>query len=176
MIFVQTGLWFSHNSEFRFQNNISMKTSLLFIFTILSSLSVNAQKLEFKVFYDEDLLLVKYKGDVADGKGEAYDAEIKKRKIYEGDWKNNQFEGKGKIWNYSALVYDGDLKSGKPSGFGKWYYREKDGRDYYEGEWKNGKKNGKGKLQNDKGFATADCNYYIGDWVDDEKHGKGKQL
>lgn len=60
-----------------------MKNTLL-IFSFLSAFFINAQKLEFRVLYDKDSLLVKYKGDVVDGKangnGEAYDAGDKKRR------------------------------------------------------------------------------------------------
>lgn len=102
--------------------------------------------------------------------------ELKNGNFYEGDFKNDQFEGKGKFV-YSTqdrlkrVSYEGDFKSGKKHGlgmftwrtgvtyegeyfederigFGIMYFADNDplGRAQYEGDWVKGKIQGLGTL------------------------------
>ena len=84
--------------------------------------------------------------------------------IYEGFWKNDTFNGKGRfIWD-TGEYYIGDWKDGKRHGYGDDYYTS-GGR--YEGEWKDGNKHGKGV------DYFADGNRYEGEYRDGKKNGQG---
>lgn len=41
-----------------------------------------------------------------------------KKKIYEGQWKNDQMEGEGRFDFMNGKVYKGSFKQGKLEGFG----------------------------------------------------------
>ena len=90
--------------------------------------------------------------------------------IYEGDFAEGKLSGKGRytVNSDQYLYYEGDLKDNDFNGFGKYYYGQKNNKDYYEGEWKDGKWNGKGKLVYRKGSI------YEGDFVEGKLSGKGR--
>jgi len=85
--------------------------------------------------------------------------------FYEGDWKSDTMEGKGKLLFKSGDAYEGDFKNGKMDGKG--VYRYKDGRRY-EGDYVKGLKQGNGI------FFWKDGSYN-GDWKYDKRKGKGVQ-
>lgn len=64
-------------------------------------------------------------------------------KRYEGEWKQDKMEGKGKFTWKDKRSYEGHYKDGKKSGHGVmiWPSGVK-----YVGEWQNGQQNGQGKL------------------------------
>lgn len=107
--------------------------------------------------------------------------------IYEGFFKANHMQGRGRLFNVEGFCYEGDFIESKASGFGKFVSLEKvtyigywknekqhgageevypDGSKY-EGMFENGKKHGKGK------FSCHDGQYYEGDFNMNDIHGKG---
>ena len=116
---------------------------------------------------------------------------------YLGEWKGNQWEGKGTLEKSDGERYVGEWKEGQRHGTGTLWRRQKDGslKKIYSGAWQGGLKSGRG-LQN---FEAADgkttdvyvgewhmgqragvgiCNYadggvYEGEWLHDKRHGFG---
>jgi len=108
--------------------------------------------------------------------------------IYEGEWKDGCYNGKGKYSAVSGWQYVGGWKDNLKHGIGT--YTRKSG-NVYEGEWKNGKRHGKGKytrvnesifegeykddIRCGQGKITrTDGSSYEGGWKDDNMHGQGK--
>ena len=108
--------------------------------------------------------------------------------IYEGEIKNSEFNGKGKLISNNGDIYDGDFENGEKTGFGKIIFSDgtiyegnlekgefngkghmiwKNGYDY-NGEFKGPTLNGKGKL------SFEDGDIYEGDFENNLFHGKGK--
>jgi hypothetical protein len=56
--------------------------------------------------------------------------------IYEGEWLNGEFHGKGKFTWANGTEYIGDYNQGKKHGFGRFTYPS---RKVYEGNWVDGK-------------------------------------
>ena len=86
--------------------------------------------------------------------------------IYEGEYKNDQKNGNGKM--YFKLLhdsYEGNFVNNNINGNG--IYKWKNG-DCYEGNFENGKMNGKGK------YSWPDGGFYEGDYVNNIKEGNGK--
>ena len=70
---------------------------------------------------------------------------LKEGHKYEGEFRNNQINGKGIFkWN-NGDIYEGMMENGKMNGYG--IYKYSDGV-IFEGEYKNGIKEGKGKIIN----------------------------
>ena len=90
-----------------------------------------------------------------------------KRKKYEGDFKNNLRDGKGKIYWNDGERYEGDWKNDKWEGKGIYYWN--DGRKY-DGDWNNNKKEGKGI------FYWNDGDRDMGDYSNDQPIGKHARL
>ncbi len=94
--------------------------------------------------------------------------------IYDGDFKNGEFEGYGVLYYFKEHYYadlNFDLKKFLTSPFkGNSDVETKDIKlgPIYRGYWKKGKRHGEGKMIWSDGAA------YEGDWVDDKRHGKGK--
>ena len=96
--------------------------------------------------------------------------------VYEGEWKDGNYHGQGKMtWSYlllrlfgieSDVVYEGEWKDSKMHGQGK--YTSAAHGTVYEGEWKNDNMHGQGK----KTWYNGDV--YEGEWKDDNRHGQGK--
>jgi hypothetical protein len=84
--------------------------------------------------------------------------------VYEGDWKDNKRDGKGKMTFANGDVYEGDWKDNKRDGKGKETFAN---GNVYEGDWKDDKRNGKGKE------TWANDYVYEGDWKDHHIHGYG---
>ncbi|MDC1159077.1 caspase family protein [Pelagibacteraceae bacterium] len=109
------------------------------------------------------------------------------RGSYEGEWKDGNLDGKGKLIEAWGDIYQGDFKDNKANGVGT--YIMEDGNSY-EGEWKNDLYEGKGifiykngdkiegnfkkHLTNGKAILTyANGSVYKGEFKDDLYHGKG---
>ena len=66
--------------------------------------------------------------------------------IYDGEYKNNERNGKGKEYSNGQLIYDGEYKNNERNGKGKEYNNE--GDLYFEGQYCYGKR-GKGIYYNE---------------------------
>lgn len=86
---------------------------------------------------------------------------------YEGNFKNDMFEGRG-IYRYtSGNEYDGMFKRGTKEGKGEFRVKQKNGFDVYVGTFKKGLKEGKFTVN----YANGDV--FTGTYVKDRKsHGK----
>lgn len=89
---------------------------------------------------------------------------------YSGYFKNNYFEGKGILTNYSSgeedkyfvKYYDGDFINGTKSGFGKEiYYND----EYYVGEFEQNLRHGNGTLYNSNGVIKIESHWHKGSSV-----------
>ncbi|RDD47087.1 Phosphatidylinositol 4-phosphate 5-kinase 8 [Trichoplax sp. H2] len=106
--------------------------------------------------------------------------------VYNGEWKNSKWSGRGKLLRKSGDHYSGDFVDNTISGFGEMNYCN--GSKYtgewknnlfhgqgtfetaeysYEGSWHIGQKQGKGKIR----YSNGEC--YDGDWKCDKKWGHG---
>lgn len=83
---------------------------------------------------------------------------------YSGHFKDNQFDGKGTYTYINGNVFNGQWKEGKRKGFGVFTFSPKNKNSYsrYEGEWMNNRKNGFGKT-----FDSAEKIVRQGQWKDD---------
>jgi len=81
-----------------------------------------------------------------------------------GDLIEGKYQGYGKLYKNSKLLYDGNFKDGYYELNGILYVNE---NTKYEGIFKKGKYNGNGKLFKDKYL------YYEGAFLDGKMHGKG---
>ena len=111
---------------------------------------------------------------------------------YLGEWKDNQWEGKGTLEKTNGTRYVGEWKGGLRHGTGTLWQRHEDGslRKIYAGQWLNDKQHGRGTLnykskdvyvgefqrgvRSGVGICTyADGGVYEGEWTDDKRHGFG---
>ena len=92
-----------------------------------------------------------YNGEIKNNLFEGYGIfHWKEGKEYKGLWKGGKMCGYG-IMKYSdGTRYEGNFENGKREGFGKYIFNQ---NKYYEGEWKKGKQDGKGLFYN-KGKGT----------------------
>ena len=84
--------------------------------------------------------------------------------FYDGEIKNNKFEGYGKFRWKEGRIYFGFWKNGKMHGKGTMNYI--DGAKY-EGEFKDGKRHGKGN------YIWNKNKYYKGNWIEGKQEGDG---
>lgn len=84
--------------------------------------------------------------------------------VYEGNWKNGLWDGRGTVSFPDGDSYRGDFREHQFSGYGKYIYS--DGA-VYEGNWKNGMFNGAGTM------VYSDGSIYAGEWTNDRKNGVG---
>lgn len=87
--------------------------------------------------------------------------------FYDGDWKKNERDGKGKCTFSNRDIYDGDWKDDKIEGVGIMSYSN---GDVYSGDWLHGVREGKGVMT----YAAGHVYRYEGDWVDGEPNGIGE--
>ena len=106
--------------------------------------------------------------------------------IYEGEFKNNEFDGKGKRYLDNGKFYEGEFINGKYHGKGKLFFEN---GNFYEGEFINGKSHGKGIIKNKNNETVYEGEFkygnfengtlyftngkYIGQFIDN-KRSKGK--
>ncbi len=86
---------------------------------------------------------------------------------YDGDWANGERTGKGTFIWASGARYVGDFVNGECMGKGKYTWPS---GDVYEGDYVDGKRTGKGK------YTWASGAYYEGDFIEGKRTGKGKQV
>ncbi len=107
-----------------------------------------------------------FEGNFINGIKSGFGKEESDEFTYEGEYKNDQKNGNGKIY-FKLLheTYEGNFDENNINGNGiyKWENGEK-----YEGTFENGKMNGKGK------YSWPDGGFYEGDYVNNLKEGNGK--
>jgi len=86
--------------------------------------------------------------------------------LYEGEFKNEKFNGQGKLFYLNKMKYEGGFKDGKQSGQGTLTIRY---TRKYVGEWRDGKENGCGTEFQSCGLQ------YDGEWREGKYHGKGTE-
>jgi hypothetical protein len=106
-----------------------------------------------------------YKGEMKDGKKEGYGIYYyTDGDIYEGEWKNDLPDGKGKHTSKDgSYSYEGTFKEGKKNGRGICYFDD----GVYEGEFYNNLFYGDGIVKYNNGDV------YDGMWKEGERHGRG---
>jgi len=82
---------------------------------------------------------------------------------YEGEFKDDFINGRGKYIFPNGTVYDGEWKKGNRHGLGTFVCAD----GTYIGQWRDGKKNGQCEWKQHDGTT------YNGEWVDDKIHGRG---
>ena len=106
-----------------------------------------------------------YIGKISDGKRNGKGKLIfPDGSTYEGDFKNNEFDGFG-IYKSKSYIYEGNFVKGKMSGKGK--YEDLIKETTYEGDFFDDKKNGTGVEKYSNGFI------YKGEFKNGIKEGKG---
>jgi uncharacterized protein (DUF1697 family) len=85
--------------------------------------------------------------------------------IYDGEWKDNKQNGKGKMTYKNGDIYDGYWEDNKKYDGGKMTYAN---GDIYDGDWNDDNKYGIGEMT----YANGDI--YFGDWEDNKKNGDGE--
>jgi hypothetical protein len=91
-----------------------------------------------------------------------------KDKTYEGEFRGNRFEGKGKLTYGNGDEYAGDFADGRKHGKGRLTLAR--AREFYEGAFEHDKIGGFGTLT----YANGDV--YEGYHSDNKKHGKGRYV
>jgi len=162
-----------------------MKRVFQLISALLFANTIHAQnKLTFTVpdLYNNGLITINYKGDIvngmANGKGVARDEG--KDIVYEGMWKDNLFQGKGKYTTYhigGEYIYNGDWEAGKRTGFGEYsnaaYHNSVTTITKYVGSWKDDVYSGKGKLTLTDKSSGYELESYDGEWLNGKRNGQG---
>ena len=91
--------------------------------------------------------------------------------IYEGDWLNGKYHGKGELilgsGKYKGDKYIGDFINGFKDGVGTYFHKN---GSKYKGQWKKDKFHGTGI------YIWIDGGRYEGEFKMGLKHGKGKEL
>ena len=91
-----------------------------------------------------------WKNNLENGKGKYYSKNGKI--IYEGKWLDGKYHGKGKYYNENGeLIYDGNWSEDKYCGEGKLFL---DDNIFYEGSFEKGEMNGQGKI-----YASGNLKY-----------------
>eukprot|EP00931_Biecheleriopsis_adriatica_P076670 TRINITY_DN50358_c0_g1_i1.p1 TRINITY_DN50358_c0_g1~~TRINITY_DN50358_c0_g1_i1.p1 ORF type:complete len:205 (+),score=42.71 TRINITY_DN50358_c0_g1_i1:74-688(+) len=103
-----------------------------------------------------------FKDDCFEGLGERRWAD---GTVYEGQWLAGRKHGDGTLTEPSGRVYQGQWKDGKRHGFG---IQRLDSESRYEGRWDNGMQHGTGKY-----FDLRKETVYEGTWQCGAHHGKG---
>jgi len=133
-----------------------------FIWPIIQSLRLN---LKFNIVNNNGNI---YEGEFKNNKFEGYGkCTYKSGDYYIGQWSDNKKHGKGVIYDkYNKIKFEGNFVKGNIEGKGIIYYKE--GIIKYEGNFINGKFEGYGK------YFYRNGEYYIGQWSNNKKHGKGE--
>ena len=72
--------------------------------------------------------------------------------IYEGEMKDSEFNGKGKMTYSNGDIYEGDFIKGERNGKGKFVFEDK---TEYEGDFEKGEFKGKGKIKWTNGYEYS---------------------
>jgi len=116
---------------------------------------------------------------------------LKLFKVYEGEFRNGKYHGKGIQYFENGDKYEGEFIKDKKSGFGKFFWNQEPWKgDLFEGHWENNKRNGFGTYYKNSKFISYKGNYkenklsgkgndfyengrYEGDFVNDAREGFG---
>ena len=123
-------------------------------------------KIEEKEYQNEGIYIGEMKNNLRNGKGKmSYSNDDKyNRYLYEGEWKDDKFDGYGVMYWKNSDFYKGEWKKGLKEGKGIYNFCN---GDTYEGDFKNDKKEGKGIYTYNK------SNIYEGEMKNDYIEGKG---
>jgi len=86
---------------------------------------------------------------------------------YQGEWRDNKRNGKGKFIDHDNNEYNGDWKDDKRQGIGVMRYCN---GETFSGEWQNDCRNGKGSYK----YSNGDR--YKGEYRNDRRQGRGKLI
>lgn len=111
---------------------------------------------------DYDIYLGNFRNDQFFGKG-LYISE--QGEYYFGEWKNSMYDGVGNLTIDKKLSYNGNFKRGKKDGFGEETYPD---GDTYKGGFYNGEKNGRGQ------YVFNDGTRYEGNFKNNKYNGFGQ--
>lgn len=84
--------------------------------------------------------------------------------VYEGEWKEDKINGKGKLTIPDKGTYEGYFENGQKQGQGKYNFQN---GDIYEGNFSQDKMSGQGKYT----FSNGDT--YYGEFLDNQFNGQG---
>jgi len=90
--------------------------------------------------------------------------------VYKGQWRNSQMDGEGELTSAQG-TYSGQWKNSVMDGKGSFEFKINDAntkRKHYEGFFKEGKRNGHGVM------FYVDGSMYTGEWVDGKREGEGE--
>lgn len=108
---------------------------------------------------------ITYKGTMEYNKKEGHGTFDTPKYYYEGDFRNGQFDGNGRIeYKGQRNIYEGSFKNGQIDGYGTFQFYN---GDLYTGFMRKGKMDGKGKYQSVNGDV------YEGEYYNGKKHGHG---
>lgn len=131
-----------------------------------------------------------YTGMMSDGMRDGYGkSTYVNGNVYEGEFKNNSYNGFGNYTSADEWSYSGEWKDNMSNGYGKCIYAD---GGIYEGEWVDGQRLGWGKISIANGdtyegefanntyngtgtYTSADGWIYVGEWVDGKMEGQGKR-
>ena len=105
----------------------TMESDYSFLYRDYEGLKKNGMKEGFGTSFHPQFLIIK-KIDQ-----EGSNLEVVESKHYEGQWKNDQYNGIGKIYINGLLSFEGNFKDGLKQGPGKVYATN--GKVIQEGEW-----------------------------------------
>ncbi len=94
------------------------------------------------LYYEGDLLSGQYNGNGTLYEEDKYNYDYKKFSKFIGEFKNDKFDGFGKLYFGKYLFYEGNFSKNKFSDKGIIYYQNQ--KIYYDGEFENGLMKGKG--------------------------------
>ena len=115
-----------------------------------------------KVFSNGNKYDGEWKNDTYDGQGTFYFADGRK---YVGEFKNGAYNGQGTFYFTDGRKYVGEFKNNAYEGQGIFYGAN--GKKEYEGEYKNNKKDGQGT------YYFANGNKYVGEFKSNTYNGQG---
>lgn len=112
---------------------------------------------------DDSPILI-YDGELVDGKCNGYGTLYNKdQKLkYSGEFKLNNYDGKGSLYNDSGILYQGDFKSGLFDGSGTFYYPYCNVK--YAGGFRNGLYDGEGTISYKNGALIYNGNFKQGEY------------
>ncbi|MDB4742728.1 protein kinase [Cyclobacteriaceae bacterium] len=136
--------------------------------TIIETSDIQKEKPQEIIVTDDTIIEAKLNADKENKteiKNGFHEIEFENGDWYHGEYKNDEFHGKGKyIWADNG-IYNGNWIEGEFHGEGTLYYAN---GNQYHGNWLNGKKTGEGT------FTWSNGDEYIGGYLNDLFHGKGK--
>jgi hypothetical protein len=162
--------WFySYNEQIMYYSTLNTKTAYVSLYDYNDNFYKGSMFLgkkngtgEFHYKFEQMIYNGEYKNDLREGKGKL--ASLDGTYLYVGYWHENKMEGSGILNSSNIGRYEGEFHKDCFEGKGKLVDLEK---NIYEGMFHKGKKKGKGELK----FSNG--NIYIGDFKHNKFNGKG---